>query len=459
MSKQKKWWWEAVTSLTTSQKHRSTIPVVSPSIAQPPGASTSTHQIVLTGVDTLAVTAGGAVAPSRWLQEQAPLWMEYQQKHNIGDEYICIELDGKWWELYPSGSNPYKYQLRCDEVGYIKIWNVDKWSSGVTGKQQIHIHFYSKYLHQFPITSLYHEVKRLCSLFFDTDYFEILVSRGDIHTDVTNGNSFLTSQDIENVISRSKVRSHYYEDTELQLDADELDLITPPVTNNKGGQKLIPTSLLEKLYRMYNQQSNSGANQVIMKREIETAYFGKKGGGDLWCKMYNKTKQVKVKNDNDTPILWEQNGWNGKDVVVRVEFSIKRGALKNMDGGKYIPLSLFLRSIDTLWKYLTEKWCRMVEEVKTNNTTWSKVTQFWNVVASSFTKVNHTIIRKKVYKARVNQLFLQGIGCLKQMISVGMNTNDDICFIKSAVTAVENILISSIEDGEYYSRRQHLGLA
>lgn len=469
MSKQKKWWWEAVTSLTTNQKHRSTIPVISPTIAQDTASATPQHgdpstwavvgnQVVLTGIDTLAVTAGGAVAPSNWLQEQASIWSEYQQQYQLGDDYVCIEILGKWWQLYPGGSNPYKYQLRNDEVGYVKVWNVDKWSSGVDGKQQVHIHFYSKFLHSYTPDTLYHQVEELCSVFFSTTDFDINTSRIDLHTDVTNGKKFLSVEDIENVISRSKVRQHYYENQELELSKEELEFLSP-TTNNKGGQKLIPTSVLEKLNRMYYQQTNVGANNIIMKRDLETAYFGKSKGGSLWCKMYNKTKQVKVKCDTDTPLLWEENGWNGEDVVVRVEFSITRKALKDMNDGEYVPLKSILPSINTLWKYLTEKWCRMVEEVKTNNSTWSKVTHFWSVIQSAFTQSTTNVIRKKTYKAKLNQLFLQGVGCLKQMISYGMVNNDDWCYVKSAITAIENTLTSSIEDGEYYSRRQLLGIA
>jgi hypothetical protein len=101
----------------------------------------------------------------------------------------------------------------------------------------------------------------------------------------------------------------------------------------------------------------------------------------------------------------------------------------------------------------------MVEEVKTNNSTLSKVTSFWSVIQSSFTQSTTNVIRKKTYKAKLNQLFLQGVGCLKQMISYGMVDNDDWCYVRSAITAVENTLSSSIQDGEYYCRRQLLGIA
>ena len=475
MGKQKKWWWVSANTHSTNTKHRSSSPVVSPIVAcSGSGASNSTtsnpstrasfgskHQVVLSGIDTLAVTAGGASAPSSWLVEQQPIWLEYQNQFDYTQEYLCIELDGRWWQLYPVGSNPYKYQLRNDEVGFIKIWNVDKWGGGVMGKQHIHIHFYSKYLHQFDTKSLFDEVMRITSKFFDTDTYEVNVSRADLHTDVTNGSTFLSTKQIENVISRSKVRQHYYEDTELVLsdaELDGMDGLDLPLTNNKGEQKLIDVSVLSKLMRMYHQQTNQGANSIITKREIETAYFGKKSSS-IWGKFYNKTKEVVTKNDDDTPLLWSNNGWNGNDVVVRVEFSMRRDFIKQLDLGKYVSLQSFLQNVDTIWKYLTEKWLRMVDEVKDNNSTWSKVSTFWEYVTKAFVTTTQNVIRKKLYRGKVTQLWKQGVGCIKQMISVGMVNNEDWCYVKSTIQALENTLSSSIEDGEYYSRRQLLGVA
>jgi hypothetical protein len=117
MRKQKKWWWETAISLTTSKQHRNSTPVVSSSIARSGHRSTTSttphhyeHQqrVVLTGVDTLVITAGGAVAPSTWLVEQQKIWNDYQNSYEYGDEYSSIQFDNKWWVLKPQASLPYK---------------------------------------------------------------------------------------------------------------------------------------------------------------------------------------------------------------------------------------------------------------------------------------------------------------------------------------------------------------
>ena len=176
MSNQKKWWWETAISLTTSKQHRSLTPVVSSSIAPsghrsttPPSTPHYEHQqkVVLAGVDTLVITAGGAVAPSTWLIEQQKVWSDYQKSYEYGEEYTSIEFDNKWWVLKPHGSLPYKYQLFNEQVGYVKIYNVDKWSSACQSYQNIHFQFYSSYLHSFSTQQLFVEVKRILSYFFE----------------------------------------------------------------------------------------------------------------------------------------------------------------------------------------------------------------------------------------------------------------------------------------------------
>ena len=438
---------------------------VNPHIGTPGGAAVETettidNRVVLTGIDTLAITAGGNVAPSSWLLDQQILWNEYQQSHEFGEDYITIEMDNKWWSVYPDRSFPYRFSLRNDEIGFIKIWNCEKWSSGANGKQQIHIHFYSKFLHSHSPQTIYKKINQILSNFFvETIDLSIQVSRIDLHTDITNGDKFLSQTELDNAICRAKIREQYYEDTELVLSDNEKELLfhTPP-SNKKGGAKLIPQSLLDKVKIMYDNQFTSGADNTIKKRELETAYFGKKKQGILWGKVYNKTKEIRVKNDTDTPELWNQNGYNGYDCVVRVEFTIKRDLLKQLNGGMYVNLLSCLSNIDALWKYLTHEWLRLVECVKINNSTTSKITSFWNVVANSFDVPTKNVIRKKNYRGKITQLWAQGLGCIKQMISLGMDNNEDEYFVSATITALSNTLSGQYSMLEYKDRRKLLGV-
>ena len=178
--------------------------------------SAKTPQIVLNGLDTLTITAGGVVSPTNWLIEQQYIWSEYQKQYQFGDDYSTIEMDNKWWVLYPNGSLPYKFQLRNDEVGFIKVWSNDKWASGAPGKQQVHITFYSRFLHS--TNNIIGEVRNILKFFFtNVDDVCIQISRADLHLDITNGSTFLSQEQVDNVITRCKVREQYYEDDESNL--------------------------------------------------------------------------------------------------------------------------------------------------------------------------------------------------------------------------------------------------
>ena len=456
--------------LLGTENHKGGIPLVLPTIAvtgsqvnggrQTPNEAVMAvggHSVLLQGIDTLSITAGGNQA-SDWLVEQSQIWNDYQKSYQAPDDFICIEFDDKWWELYPYGRKPYKYQLRNNEVGMISIWNTDKWSSANAGKQHIHITFYPKFLHSFTVDTLEQEVNRIVSLLFNSNTSVIIqVSRADLHTDVSSI-KMLSMNDVQNSISRCKFRDYWY-DKDDEFSEDDLLSLTP-LTNNKGGHKLnVDDVLAQKLYNMVHNQIEYGCDRVISKRDIETAYWGNKSTGSIWGKVYNKSKQVRVKNDDDTPSLWKQNGWNETDEVVRVEFSMRREFLKSMDDGKYVSLSSFIGHIDVIWKYLTEKWLRLVDDVKENNSTWSILTPFWKCVTSAFKEVGKTIIRFKSYKAKQNQLWLQGIGCIKQMISLGMVNNQDKYFMKSVIKALDIDLNKSHHTNQYLNRRIKLGIA
>lgn len=416
------------------------------------------HKVVLSGVDTLTITAGGICFPSDMVLEQFEIWNQYQQEYENNEDYSTIEINGEWWELYPYSSRHYKYQFRNNEIGFVKLFNPEKWNSGVIGKQQVHITFYSKFLHRHSGLNLFNEVNNIIAQFVDNiNNVSVQISRLDLHTDITNGSSFLSQEEVDNTISRSRVRQNYYGSDELQLNDSEEQFLKNPLTNNKGVSK-IPSGLLEKLIKNYYQQDLIGSDHTIRKRQLETCYFGKKTSS-LWGKFYNKSVEVKQKNDNDTPLLWLDNGYNGNDCVVRIEFSMRRDFLKEIDNGEYVNLRSALKNLDKLWNYLTTKWLRMVNKVEVNNSMKSVITNFWLVVTKSFSTPIKVSIRKKNYNAKINQLWSQGLGCIKQMISVGMNANDDAYFVSSVTQALNEVLSSSYHRSEYYERRKHLGIA
>ena len=88
----------------------------------------SVHQVVLSGVDTLTITAGGICSPSQMVLEQFEIWNQYQNEYENNEEYSTIEINGEWWELYPYSSRHYKYQFLNREIGFVKLFNPDKFN-------------------------------------------------------------------------------------------------------------------------------------------------------------------------------------------------------------------------------------------------------------------------------------------------------------------------------------------
>ena len=460
----------AGTGMLLQTKHKGGAPMVFTSVAQSGhqsnGSSVSgrvpvENKVVLTGIDTLVITAGGAIAPSKWLVEQQEIWSEYQNQFDYAtDELLSVEVNGAWYSIKPKAYKQYKFVLYNPEIGHIRIWNVDKWSSAVPSQQHIYIDFASSWIHQQSQSELFNKVAELVGVFFEfvePQQLNIKISRADLHADTTNGNTFLSESQIKNTITRSKYRSYFVEDDTITLTRSEQESIEGAPSYNKGTQKLIDVSLLNKLMKIADNQISVGADNVVHKREIETAYFGKKTN-DVWGKVYDKTKCVKVKNDLDTPLLWLENGWNETDVVVRTEFSMKRSFIKEMDNGKYIKLDEFINNMSSIWEWMTTKWMRMVDEVKKNNIQLSQVSKFWKCIQESFKAPSNNIIRKRNYEGKFQQVFKQGIGCIKQAIALGMNNNDDAGFTDVINQSVKQVLTSSYHSGEILQRRLVLGL-
>ena len=457
----------AVTPTPSNTKHKEGTPVVSPIIAlsgsQSIGSSVSPveNKVVLTGIDTLVVTAGGALAPSQWLIEQQHIWNEYQNDFDYAtDELLSTEINGCWFQIRPYGLKQYKFVLDNPEVGHIRIWNINKWSSAVLSQQHIYFDFRSSWLHQQSVSELFNKIAEFVGVFFenvDSQQLNIKVSRADLHCDTTNGNTFLTESQIKNTITRSKYRNYFVEDDVISLTESERENLIGAPYYNKGTQKLIDVSLWNKVIQIVENQMSIGADNIVHKREIETAYFGKKTN-DVWGKVYDKTKCVKVKNDLDTPLLWLENGWNETDRIIRTEFSMRRSFIKEMDGGDYVRLDEFINNMSSIWNWMTTKWMRMVDEVKKNNIQLSQVSKFWKCIQESFNAPTKNVIRRRNYEGKFQQVFKQGIGCIKQAIALGMNNNDDDGFTDVITSSVKQVLTSSYHNGEILQRRLVLGL-
>jgi hypothetical protein len=453
-------------------KHKDSTPVVSRTLAQADhqsnsDTSVSLNKVLLTGVDSLVITLGGNVAPSSWLKEHQSIWKEYQEQHSQSPDdkqYITDEINGEWWCVKPYGIGHYKYVLDNPEIGHLRVWNVDKWSSASRTKQHIYFDLRSSWLHKRTPQQLHNDIVEMLGGFFefhDPSELNIQITRIDLHSDISNGSTFLTHAQVDNSISRSKYRERFNGDDTIKLTSKEKDFLKGGQSYNKSPQKLMSNeevqSLFKKVLQMEQHQNSYGVDSMVHKRDIESVYYGKRGG-DIWGKIYDKTKCVKTKSDNDTPLLWIENGWNKTDTIIRTEFSMRRAFIKELDNGSYVLLSDFIKNISSIWEWVTSKWLRLVDKINRNNIQTSPISQFWLVVQLSFKNATNNIIRKRNFHGKVNQLIKQGLGCLQQAAAKGMNSNEDYRFPNAIGEAVKKVLSSSYHSGELLERRLVLGL-
>jgi hypothetical protein len=419
---------------------------------------------ILNGIDTLVLTAGGSQFPSDWLIEQQQVWKEYQQQYDYSShQYLEVEVAGYWFQLYPVGELPYKYKLYNKQIGMIKVWNCDRWSSGVNGKQHIFLDLRASFIHSFSPAGLKIWIEDFYSIFFkEMNGVDIQVSRGDLFVDIMCDRMLIT-EEVEASISRCKTTNRFYENG-VDFTEEEEELLSRVC--NKGEQKLNQSVLSQftpeffnKIITLHQTQKSIGANRIVGNtNRLETAYWGNHKGGMVWGKIYDKTLSARKNNDTDIEDLWVANGWDRNKVVVRVEFSMRRGFIKELNEGKFVSLSGFIEGMNIIWDYFSTKWLRLVEAKKRNNIQLSVNTPFWDCVSNSFMETAVKVIRNKSFRGKINQLFKQATGCLTSMISYGMSGENDRMYMKCVIQAVDKVMNEAYEDSSILHRRRLLGL-
>ena len=130
-------------------KHRGKDSVISSTLAESrePSKHQTQNTILLAGVDTLELTIGGMVSPSKYYYDNYELWEQLKSNYQSPDKYFTVEIGNRWFQLYPVSSGSYCFQLRNDEFGFIKVFHPKSFSAGCSGKQQIHLKLFTNFIH------------------------------------------------------------------------------------------------------------------------------------------------------------------------------------------------------------------------------------------------------------------------------------------------------------------------
>jgi hypothetical protein len=148
--------------------------------------------------------------------------------------------------------------------------------------------------------------------------------------------------------------------------------------------------------------------QYWKQEQYSGCVFGQ--GGDMSCRLYNKTLEIETSGKTYLFDIWKNAGWKDDSPVWRLEFQFKRSVLRELNVLTANQLALNLKG---LWKYATESWLRLLlPSADTNRARWPNHS-LWCVLSDQpWGDTTHEALYR-VSKSRVpsdERLFVQGLG-------------------------------------------------
>lgn len=116
--------------------------------------------------------------------------------------------------------------------------------------------------------------------------------------------------------------------------------------------------------------------------KLETLQFSGHGQ-PVSCKIYDKIAEIKQHSPDKVWFypIWKRGGWNGVDLVWRVEFSEGRECLHEQDIEDIYDA---LRNLKRMWAYCTQEWLRMVTPARTPNRARWPTSPAWKQIQRAF---------------------------------------------------------------------------
>ncbi|MEQ8953560.1 MAG: hypothetical protein RL120_05455, partial [Gammaproteobacteria bacterium] len=157
-------------------------------------------------------------------------------------------------------------------------------------------------------------------------------------------------------------------------------------------------------------------------KELTGISFGE--GGQIMCRIYNKTLEVQVHGKTFFYDTWEKCGWTGEEVW-RVEFQFKRDALREL-GIKSVQD--VVEKINGLWVYATSHWLQLKRprvilnkpRGQQNNSTRWELYPFWEQIQQvRFSDTEHECLTRvsKASKPNDDFLFVNGLGSITSFMA------------------------------------------
>jgi hypothetical protein len=170
---------------------------------------------------------------------------------------------------------------------------------------------------------------------------------------------------------------------------------------------------------------------------LESAYWGSRTSKGVFFRLYNKSKELR---DNPGKAwfsdVWGAQGAYDPDLTVwRTEVQLRREALKTFrrgsapDGEPTGDEPMVLETVEdleqalpTIWRYITTRWLRMVEQGETDSNKWrAPLHPWWAALQDAdWGEVPVEVIRVTKAKAKYEQMLPQLAGTLETTIAAAV---------------------------------------
>ena len=174
------------------------------------------------------------------------------------------------------------------------------------------------------------------------------------------------------------------------------------------------------------------------------------GSGSIMCRIYDKVLEMKQKKSAEK-ILFFKELWGGYlGDVTRVEFQLRRDAIKSFFKGK-TDLETIIRRVGDVWQYLTNDWLRHSDKsVDRDNRHQDRasLSEFWQVVVSANFIRRKPVSRKKNRRnIDIPSLKKQALGALLSACA-GKNIHGDSFFtlISEITSMMSDELLFAMRD-------------
>ena len=164
---------------------------------------------------------------------------------------------------------------------------------------------------------------------------------------------------------------------------------------------------------------------VVSRADHRAPYFSKKrrtgihvGKGAIVGRLYDKPLEIAVNGGKKLWMfdVWEVDSAADDHRIIRVEFEVKREAIKELGINTFDDL---MQSAPRLWAYCTHKWLRMADDPD-KHPTRQKLLPWWPIVQQGYTGAQkaNPLIRARAVRADEAQLCTQLLGQLTSLVAL-----------------------------------------